>query len=91
MAGPTARLAMSNDTSAAAEAEQIAVYRRMGGQARVATAFRLSGLVRATAIAGIKRRHPEYDDARAERAYTYLVLGEELMHKAFPDQELVHP
>ena len=84
-------VAWANDTTDAAAAMQIAVYRRVGGAERVAAAFRLSALVRATTMAGIRRRHPDYDEPRVQRAYGRLVLGDVLMRQVFPDRELVDP
>lgn len=79
------------DTSSEAHAKQNAVYRTLGGAERVAILFRLSALVRETARAGIRRRHPSYSDAQVELALRRLLLGDNLVRKAFPNDELVDP
>jgi hypothetical protein len=61
------------DTSADAYRAQIEAYRRMGGAGRVAVAFRLNALARAVAIAGIRSRHPEYDERQRQRAFARLM------------------
>jgi hypothetical protein len=79
------------DTTAEAEAVQIEIYRRMGGSGRLAAMYRLNEIMRATAKAGIRSRHPEYDDETVHRAYARLVLGDELVRQVWPDQPLVKP
>jgi hypothetical protein len=79
------------DTSADARDMQREIYSRLGGAERVAILFRLNALVRDTSMAGIRRRHPSYADAEVRAAFRRLVLGDELMRKAFPNQELVDP
>ena len=79
------------DTTADADAVQIAAYRRLSGTERVATMFRLNDLVRRAGIAGIRRRHPEYDEAQIHSAWQRLVLGDDLVRRVYPDRELVDP
>ncbi len=79
------------DTTTEAHDVQLDVYRRLGGAARVAVLFRLSTLVRETSMAGILSRHPEYDEAQVQMAWRRLVLGDDLVRRAWPDLELVDP
>jgi hypothetical protein len=79
------------DTTDDANAAQLDAYRRLGGPGRVAVVFRLNALVREMAMAGIRSRHPEYDDAQVRMALRRLVLGDALVRSAFPDSELVDP
>lgn len=79
------------DTTADAHDVQCDIYRRLGGAERVAILFRLSALVRETAMAGIRRRHPSYGEAQVSMAFRRLVLGDEVMRGVFPDQNLVDP
>jgi hypothetical protein len=79
------------DTSPEAREVQREIYRRLGGAERVAIVFRLNALVRETAMAGILRRHPSYADEEVRAAFGRLILGDELMGKAFPNKELVDP
>ena len=79
------------DTTSDADDVQRDAYRRLGGAERVAIAFRLGTLTRSIALAGIRRRHPEYDDAQAARALRRLMLGDALVRQAFGDEALVDP
>lgn len=79
------------DTTPEADAVQLEIYRRLGGAERVAVAFRLTALVREVARAGIRRRHPCYDESQVEGALRRLLLGDEVMRRAYPDQDLVEP
>ena len=67
------------------------MYRRLGGAERVAIAFRLGTLVRETALSGIHRRHPDYDDEQARRALHRLLLGDELMRQVYPHVPAIEP
>lgn len=84
-------MARSLDTTADAHDVQCEIYRRLGGAERVAILFRLNALVRETAMAGIRRRHPAYGEAQVSMAFRRLVLGDEAMQKVFPGQDLVDP
>jgi hypothetical protein len=79
------------DTSSAAHDVQRQVYLRLGASARLAIMFRLTDTVRRLALAGIRARHPEYNEEQVRRAHHRLVLGDELMHIVWPDRELVDP
>ena len=87
MRGPAIPL----DTTPDADESQLAVYRRLGGAERVAIAFRLETLARETTLAGIRRRHPEYDAAQASRALHRLLLGDDLMLRVYPQDDLLDP
>jgi len=79
------------DTSEDAWRVQAEAYRRMGGAGRSAVAFRLTTLARQAARAGIRARHPEYDDDQMRRAFLRLVLGDEVARAVWPGQALVDP
>ena len=53
--------------------------------------FRLNDMVRKTAMAGIKRRHPEYSEWQVEWAWQRLTLGDVLAREVFPDRESIEP
>ena len=67
------------DTSAEADRVQVEVYRRMGGAGRAAAVFRLIERARTLTLAGIRHRHPEYDEEQRRLAFARLVLGDELV------------
>ncbi len=71
------------DTSAEAAAVQIEAYRRMTSAARLHAALELTELSRALLAAGVRRRHPEYDDEQLRLATIRLWLGDELYRQAY--------
>jgi hypothetical protein len=79
------------DTDLAAHALQSDAYRRMGGTDRAAIMFRLSDFARRTSLAGIRHRHPEYDDETARLALARLRLGDGQVERAWPSRPLVEP
>lgn len=82
---------LSSDTSPEAHAAQIEVYRRMGPEARVELAFRMSDSARGIAAAGIQDRHPEYSDEEVRWALFRLVHGDDIFRKAWPDAPVLEP
>ena len=61
-----------NDTAPDAWAVQREIYQRVGGRGRVEIMFSLTATVSRLAVAGIRARHPEYDDELVRRAYARL-------------------
>lgn len=70
---------------------QMEAYRRMSGTARVEIASRLTMMARQVSEAGIRRRHPEYDDTSVKLALARLLYGDELVSKAWPGCPLLEP
>jgi hypothetical protein len=64
-----------SDTSTRAAAVQLDLYRKAGPSARVRVAVELSDAVRKTAVAGIRRRHPEYSEREVALSFLRLVYG----------------
>jgi hypothetical protein len=81
----------ARDTSAPAEAAQLAAYRRMSGEQRVAIASNLSEDVREIARAGIRARHPNYDEEQVRFALFRMLLGDELFGRAWPEAPRLDP
>jgi hypothetical protein len=79
------------DTDEEAHRVQMEAYRRMGARGRLTLAFCLTAMARQNSLAGIRRRHPEYDEAQLRRAYGRLVLGDELARAVWPADDLVDP
>jgi hypothetical protein len=79
------------DTSQRAFDVQRDVYRRMGGAGRTAVMFRLNDAVRRLTMAGIRARHPGYDEEQVRQAYGRLVLGDVLARAVWPGRELLDP
>ncbi|HET9987906.1 MAG TPA: hypothetical protein VFQ65_05285 [Kofleriaceae bacterium] len=82
---------MSLDTHAAAATVQAEVLRRLGPAGRTLAGARLSMAARATTLAAIRQRHPQYDDQTARWALFRVLLGDELFHKVWPVAPLVAP
>jgi hypothetical protein len=81
----------SLDTEPDAEAVQLDIYRRMTPARRVAIGIQMSLDARATVLAGIRARHPDYDDATARWALFRLLIGDALFVRAWPHAPLVAP
>jgi hypothetical protein len=79
------------DTAAEAWKAQLAVLRRIGGSGRSAAAFRLTRLAREASRAGIRARHPEYDEDEVRRAFFRLLHGDSTTRAVWPDRELLEP
>ena len=80
-----------HDTDRATYELQIEAYRRMGGTARAAVMFRLSDFARRTTMAGIRSRHPDYDDEQVRLALARLCFGDDLVSRAWAGRPLVDP
>ena len=76
-AAPGYAVLVANDTTSEAHAVQTAIYQRMSPARRCEIAARMSVTARAIAVAGIRNRHPEYDDEQARMALFRLLLGDE--------------
>ncbi len=63
----------------------------MSPAARVAEGEQLCRFSRQMMRAGIRARHPDYDDARVEMALARLLWGDELYRLARPEWELLDP
>ena len=63
------------DTTVDAAMLQEQAYRELGPAGRLKIALELSDLTHAFAVAGIRARHPEYDDERARQALAEALYG----------------
>lgn len=81
----------SRDTTPEAHAFQMAVYRKMTTERRLAIALELSEAARRTSLDGIRARHPEYDEHTAVRALFRLLHGEALHDKVWPGRPAPAP
>jgi len=76
----------TSDTSTEASAVQLEAYRRMSPEARLRVGLELTEISRQLLIAGIRRRHPDYDDADVRLAFLRLWLGPDLFRRAYRGQ-----
>lgn len=81
----------SRDTTAHAERVQRYLFRRMQPSERFAQTARLCEDARELARAGIRSRHPDYSPAEVEHALRRLLLGDELVRRAWPTLPLLRP
>jgi hypothetical protein len=79
----TMRDRMLDDTTAEALAVQFQVLRRMGPADRLAMTFDLSDNLRSLVAAGVRHRHPHWDDQTVEREVIRLMIGDELFRQAY--------
>jgi hypothetical protein len=76
------------DTSPEAFRVYWETLRRLGAAGRAGAAFDLSNTLHAVAAAGVRRRHPDYDEGRVRLAVLRLTLGPEAFRRAFPGVEV---
>jgi hypothetical protein len=55
---------------------QLELYRAAGTARRAQVAAELSDAVRETALAGIRRRHPEFSEFEVRRSFLTLLYGD---------------
>ena len=79
------------DTDLRAHEVQMGIYRRMGGARRAGLGAEMSDEMCTTLCAGIRSRHPHYDEVDVQRALRKLLLGEDLVRRAWPDEPLRDP
>ena len=71
-----------DDTTPEALAVQLRILHRIGPAGRLARMFELSDNLRMRVAAGVRHRHPEWDDRAVEREVIRLMIGDELFHRA---------
>ena len=72
---------MERDTSSDAMSAQIEAARQLGCEGRLRVAVGMSEDARQISIDGVKRRHPEFSDARARHIVLCALYGEDLADK----------
>jgi hypothetical protein len=65
----------AHDTTPRAAAIQLQLYREAGPSRRAQIAAELSDAVRETALAGIRRRHPDYSERDVALSFLRMVYG----------------
>lgn len=72
------------DTPPEASALQLEAYRRMSPGARLRVGLELTEVSRQLLVAGIRHRHPDYDEADVRLAFLRLWLGPDLFRRVYP-------
>jgi hypothetical protein len=78
---------ISKDTTLEAARVQYDILRKMDIADRANMTFRLCDNMRAFVEAGIRDRHPDYNDDKVRLAVIRLTLGKQLFREAFGDVE----
>jgi len=81
----------ARDTSRAAHAVQVRLYRAMSDERRAALAFEMSDEARRLSVDGIRARHPGYTDEETRRALIVLLYGESMARKIWPNEIVPAP
>jgi hypothetical protein len=73
---------MLDDTTSEALAVQLRILRRLSPADRLAVMFELSDNMRSLVAAGVRHRHPDWDDRTVEREVVRLMIGDALFRQA---------
>lgn len=65
---------------------QFEVLRRIGPMGRAAMTFELSDNLRSLVEAGVRDRHPHWDDRTVEREVVRLMIGDDLFRRAYGEE-----
>jgi hypothetical protein len=76
------------DTSLDAIRVQHAIYRRMPPEQRLRLACQMTDSMRAVAADGVRARHPDYSERQVQLAVIRLMLGEDMFHRVFPEEDV---
>ena len=76
------------DTTPEVRRRQIAALRAMGMEGRSRAMLELNQLAREFALAGIRMRHPDYDDEKVRMAFFRLTFGRKLFRDVYGDVEV---
>lgn len=79
------------DTSPEIERMQNEIFRKMAPARRLQLAIELTQTSRKLLAAGVRRRHPEYDDEKIRLAVIRLTIPEKLFLTAYPHAKEIQP
>ena len=72
------------DTTREAMLKQDEILRRIGPCGRAAMTFELNDGMRSLVEAGVRDRHPDWDNEAVRREVLRLLVGEELFQQVYP-------
>ena len=81
---------MTDTTPEAAEVQR-QILRGMSMSRKAELVSSMCDGARAVALAGIRMRHPAYDEHQAHWALWRMLYGDELFHRAWPSAPLLAP
>ncbi len=73
------------DTTIDAARKQFEILRRLDAETRLKMVFEMSDYLRSIVEAGVRLRHPEYDEKQINRQVTRLMIGERLFREIFEE------
>lgn len=82
------RFSFPADTSPEALRVMYAAIRKLTPQQRWEQVDQLNESARAMLAAGVRSRHPEYDERQVHQAMIRLWLGDEVYREAYPGQDI---
>lgn len=74
------------DTTVEAVRKQFEILRRLGPEVRLKMAFEMSDNLRRIVEAGVRGRHPDYNEQQIKQGVLRLMIGERLYREAFGDK-----
>lgn len=78
--------AIPADTTLEAVRKQFEILRRLGPEVRLKMAFEMSDNLRRIVEAGVRGRHPDYNEQQIKQGVLRLMIGERLYREAFGDK-----
>jgi len=79
------------DTTIEAERIQIEIFRKMKAEQRLKMAISLTQTDRKLLMAGVRKRHPEYNENQIGLAVIRLTLGANLFSTVYPQAKDILP
>ena len=73
------------DTTIEAARKQFEILRKLKQEERLKMAFDMSNNLRSIVEAGVRLRHPDYDEQKIKREVLRLMIGETLFKQIYPD------
>jgi hypothetical protein len=64
------------------------ILRNIGFDGRVCMTFELNNSLRSISEAGVRHRHPEYDERRVQLAAIKLAIGADLFKLVYPGEDV---
>lgn len=73
------------DTTIEALKKQYEILRTLTSEKRLAMAFELSDYLRSIVCAGVRQRHPDYNEQQTENEVLRLMVGESVFKQIYSD------
>ncbi len=77
--------AISLDTTIEAARKQLEILRKLGPEVRIKLAFEMSDNLRYAVEAGVRYRHPEFNEKKVNLEVMRLMIGDRLFKRMLKD------